>query len=105
MTTWAEEPMDGGSAVWGCDRCSHGGWCADHTTAFMEARAHADDHQGRDDRKVIILGQPARGPRIDPARDARIAELRAQNLTLRAIAAIIGISANGVRKALARSTR
>lgn len=105
MTVWAEEPLDGGSAVWGCDRCDHGGWCSDHTTAFMEARAHADDHQTRTDRKVIVLGQPTRGPRIDPNRDARIAELRAQAHTLRAIAAIVGISMGGVRRALNRTTQ
>lgn len=105
MTVWAEQPLDNGSAVWGCDRCSQGGWCSDHTTAWMEARIHADDHQTKADRKVIVLGQPQRGPRIDQARDARIAELRAQQLTLRAIAAIVGLSTNGVRRALARASR
>lgn len=97
MTVWAEEPRDGGSAVWGCDRCEQGGWCSDHTTAFIEARAHAINHR----EKVTIHGQPKRGPRINHDRDQHILELRATH-TLRAIGAIVGLSASGVAKALAR---
>jgi hypothetical protein len=67
----------------------------------MEARAHADDHQA----KVVILGQPARGPRIDQARDSRVAELRSQQLTIRAIGTIVGLSTTGVMKALKRTAR
>lgn len=99
MTVWAEEPRDGGSAVWGCNTCSLGGWCSDHTSAFMEARTHARGHR----EKVTIHGQPRRGPRIDPDRDQRILELRATH-TLRAIGVIVGLSAAGVAKAIARRT-
>lgn len=99
MTVWAEQPLDDGSAVWGCDRCEQGGWCSDHTTAFMEARLHAENHR----EKVTIHGQPKRGPRINHSRDARVAELRAQQLTIRAIGAIVGLSPSGVMKAIRRA--
>lgn len=99
MTVWAEQPKDGGSAVWGCDRCSRGGWCSDHTSAFLEARMHADDHRD----KVTVIGEPARGPRPDHDRDARIRRLRTQGHSLRAIAEKVGCSPFGVRAALRRT--
>lgn len=98
MTVWAEEPHDGGSAVWGCTRCEHGGWCSDHTSALMEARTHATNHS----LTVTVLGIPKRGPRPDYRRDRQVIALRAQGHTIRAIAEQTGLSAAGVLKALRR---
>lgn len=98
MTVWAEQPRDGGSAVWGCDQCSRGGWCSDHTSAFIEARLHADEH----DEAVIIPGR-GRGPEPDHDRDARIRCLRDRKHTIRQIAALVGISVAGVAKSLDRT--
>lgn len=100
MSVWAEQPRDGGSAVWGCSACEHGGWCSDHTTAVMEARIHASEHRER----VTVLGR-ARGPKPDWARDQQIMALRGQQLTIRAIAATVGLSVGGVTKALHRKER
>jgi DNA invertase Pin-like site-specific DNA recombinase len=100
MTVWVEEPHDGGSAVWTCSACSKGGWCSDHTSAFIEARLHAHGH----DQKVSILGQ-TRGPRTDRERDQRIRDLRAEGNSLSSIATAVGITASGVSRALHRMER
>lgn len=98
MTVWAENPSDGGSAVWGCSACDGGGWCWDHTSALVEARTHAKGHS----ETVDIVGAARRGPQPNWARDAQIAEMRAERLTVREIAARAGLSVGGVVKALRR---
>lgn len=99
MSVWAEEPHDGGSAVWGCTRCEHGGWCSDHTSALMEARTHAIGHSAT----VSVLGIPRRGPRPDYHQDRRVIALRAEGHSIRAIAERMGLSAAGVHKAIRRN--
>ena len=102
MSVWAEEPRDGGSAVWGCSTCDGGGWCWDHTTALTEARIHARAHGQQ---FVDILGGQGRGRPVDFARDIRIRELRAQKLTHQQIAELVGLTASGVLRALRRIGR
>ncbi|MDJ1115394.1 helix-turn-helix domain-containing protein [Microbacterium dauci] len=96
MTVWAEQPRDGGSAVWGCTTCDRGEWCWDHTTAILEARTHARTHGTT---SVNIIGRK-HGP--TPKHDTRIHELHQQGLTTRAIATLIGITHTTVAKALRR---
>lgn len=99
MTTgvWVESPGDGGSAVWGCSTCERGHWCSDHTSAALEARMHARSHGPG---TTVATVSWARGPK--PKRDTKIAALRAQGHTIRAIATVVKMSHSGVLKALRR---
>lgn len=95
---WVEQPRDTGSAVWGCSTCDRGAWCWDHTTALLEARTHARSH-GVGITDVTVVG---RKHGRTPGNDTRIATLRAEGLTIVAIAARIGYTAAGVSRALRR---
>lgn len=98
MSVWVENPPDDGSAVWGCEECSLGAWCSDHTSARLEARMHATGHGS----KVVHILDRQHGPTANSKRDAKIHRLRADGLTIRAIAAKVGLSTAGVIKALRR---
>lgn len=99
--TWVEQPPDGGSAVWGCHSCDDGGWCMNRTEALTEARRHAHSH-GEKTIDILNAVPVRRGPKPDWDRDRRIAQLKAEHVTVRQIAVIVGLSASGVNKALRR---
>lgn len=98
MTVWVEQPTDGGSAVWGCDACSRGAWCWDHTTAQMEARTHATSHG----QKTVNTVGHRHGPK--PTNDPDVRRLRDQGHSIRSIAATVHMSTAGVIKSLTRTT-
>ena len=96
---WVESPGDDGSAVWGCATCERGAWCSDHTSAALEARLHARSHGAGTPVETI---NRQRGPKPNAKRDAKIAKLREQGHTARAIADAVKMSHAGVLKALRR---
>lgn len=98
---WVEHPGDDGSAVWGCSSCERGAWCWDHTSARLEATMHARTHGTQT--RVKTLNRP-HGPKVNAKRDVKIASLRADGLSARAIAAAVKMSHSGVLKALRRLT-
>ncbi|CAI9386075.1 hypothetical protein [Microbacterium sp. T2.11-28] len=94
---YVENPGDGGSAIWACSTCDRGAWCSDHSAALLEARLHG---VGCTD-TIHVLYTP--GPKPNDKRDRRIRRLRAQGLTVRAIAATVNLSTAGVIKSLKRT--
>ncbi|WP_144797718.1 helix-turn-helix domain-containing protein [Microbacterium paludicola] len=92
MTVWAEEPRDGGSAVWGCDQCAHGGWCPDRAAAFAEARRHAHGHQ----EKVTTHSKQRTSKKDKHA--AYALELHATGMSIRAIGKHIGVTATTIAR-------
>lgn len=98
MIVWVEGVDDSGSAVWGCDQCFNGGWCPDRGQAHAEAERHARSHNLQ---SVAVVGR-RHGPRPVSSRDDRIRIMLTQGLTVRAIAAAVGLSTAGVIKARRR---
>lgn len=98
MNVWVEGVDDTGSAVWGCQRCREGGWGSDRVVALSEAERHA---RGHGETQVTVV-ERRHGPRPVATRDDRIRLMLAQGLTVRAVAAAVGLSTAGVIKARRR---
>jgi DNA invertase Pin-like site-specific DNA recombinase len=98
VTVWVEGVDDHGSAVWGCEHCRHGGWCPDRVDALAEAERHARAHGI----PTVAVVDRRHGPKPVASRDERIRTMLKQGLTVRAIAAAVGLSTAGVIKARRR---